>query len=192
MAKFYVQTMGEESGPFSGPELKQLVANKSLLPDSFIRQEGGNWVVAESVQGLHFAKPAPPPINHTTVDMQPETKRCPYCAEIVAFQAIKCKHCGSSIDKQTMAVARTKSDKKLLIAVLLLIFTGWFGVHAFYSGNILQGFVYPIFGFLGFMMIGAPGIGFLIIPLVFWIGDFIRLVSGNYKDSQGRKITQWT
>ena len=27
----------------------------------------------------------------------PRTKKCPYCAEDVLFEAVKCKHCGSSL-----------------------------------------------------------------------------------------------
>ena len=35
------------------------------------------------------SRPAPPPL--------PEFKKCPFCAEQIRIDAIKCKHCGSSL-----------------------------------------------------------------------------------------------
>ena len=50
------------------------------------------------------AKLSPPPLQGVGVAPRdepaknlPETKRCPFCAESIAFQAIKCKHCGSML-----------------------------------------------------------------------------------------------
>jgi hypothetical protein len=40
--------------------------------------------------------PSPPPQQQ-----QRETKKCPFCAEDVLVQAIKCKHCGSTLTAQT-------------------------------------------------------------------------------------------
>ena len=31
--------------------------------------------------------------------MPNKTKKCPYCAELVNYEAIKCKHCGESFEK---------------------------------------------------------------------------------------------
>lgn len=66
------------------------------------------WVVAVV---WAYKKPEPtiviaPPVSHRVApspgSQQPhrQTKRCPYCAEDVSIQAIKCKHCGSALPVQ--------------------------------------------------------------------------------------------
>jgi hypothetical protein len=49
---------------------------------------------------------APPPVQEPAPSPPPrqqqrETKKCPFCAEDVLVQAIKCKHCGSTLTAQT-------------------------------------------------------------------------------------------
>jgi hypothetical protein len=37
--------------------------------------------------------------NGTAVLAQPDEKKCPYCAELIKSEAIKCKHCGSDLSE---------------------------------------------------------------------------------------------
>ena len=39
---------------------------------------------------------------------QPKTKKCPFCAEEILADAVKCKHCGEWLDKPAIAMQRTK------------------------------------------------------------------------------------
>jgi hypothetical protein len=67
------------------------------------------------------------------------------------------------------------SDKTLLPVVLFLILLPT--VHRFYVGKIGTGLLF-------FVTFGGLGI--------WWIYDVIISITGNFTDSQGRKITRWT
>ena len=69
------------------------------------------------------------------------------------------------------------SDKKILPVFLLFFFLAWLGVHRFFVGKIGTAILFILtFGGLG----------------IWWIIDLILIVTGNFKDKQGQKITQWT
>ncbi|MEK7590930.1 MAG: hypothetical protein AAB489_01850 [Patescibacteria group bacterium] len=40
----------------------------------------------------------------------PETKQCPFCAESINKNAIKCKHCGKRLDAEANSVNTASSD----------------------------------------------------------------------------------
>lgn len=68
------------------------------------------------------------------------------------------------------------SDKSRLVAVALGFVTGVFGGHRYYAGKIRTGLLMTFtFGGLG----------------VWWLIDMIILLSGEFRDSDGRKIQDW-
>jgi TM2 domain-containing membrane protein YozV len=69
------------------------------------------------------------------------------------------------------------SDKRILPAFLLCFFFGVFGVHRFYAGKVLT-------GILQLVTIGGLGI--------WWLVDLILILTGSFRDGDGRQITEWT
>ena len=69
-----------------------------------------------------------------------------------------------------------KSRKSRLVALVLCFVLGVLGVHHFYAGRIGMGILYFFTG-------GLVAVG--------WIIDIVLIAAGNYKDSEGLKITDW-
>jgi len=69
--------------------------------------------------------------------------------------------------------ASATSDKGFVPAILLCFFLGALGVHRFYAGKIGT-------GLLQLITLGGLGIWTMV--------DFIMIVTGNFKDKQGRTI----
>ncbi|MHA2358520.1 MAG: TM2 domain-containing protein [Candidatus Heimdallarchaeaceae archaeon] len=68
------------------------------------------------------------------------------------------------------------SPKSRLVAFLLAFFLGEFGIHRFYVGKIGTGILWLLTG-------GLLGIGYFI--------DWILILVGSFKDSEGRVISNW-
>ena len=102
--------------------------------------------------------------NQTIISRNTDEKFCSFCGKIINKDDEICSHCGA---RQMMYPA-----KKWSTLLLLCIFIP--STHRFYAGK-------PITAIL-FMITGG---GFLI----WWIIDIIMILTKNFKDSQGRKIT---
>ena len=103
----------------------------------------------------------------TTVD-----KYCSSCGEQIKAAAEICPHCGV---RQMPVPGSAGTSEKSFAAVLILCFLlGGFGIHRFYVGKIGTGIltILTIGGFFG------------IWPFI----DLIVIATGNFKDSDGRKI----
>jgi TM2 domain-containing membrane protein YozV len=70
-------------------------------------------------------------------------------------------------------VAMEKSDKDWVVTLLLAIFLGGLGIDRFYAGSIGLGVL---------KLITFSGLG------LWWLIDIILLVTGGYKDGNGRPI----
>ena len=66
-----------------------------------------------------------------------------------------------------------KSDKGFVPVLLLCLFFGVLGIHAFYAGRIVKGIL---------MLITLGGFG------IWTLIDLIMIATQNFEDKQGRKI----
>lgn len=127
--------------------------------------------------------------------------KCPNCGAACEREAKYCAYCGTPLEfsapaekqihihyhqdrqpEQPVRVERVyvpaerKSDRSRVVALVLCLFFGIFGVHRFYLGKIGTGILYLLtYGLLGF-------------GLLF---DLISLLVGNPKDRQGLPV-KWS
>jgi hypothetical protein len=93
--------------------------------------------------------------------------------------ARECPHCGAEqFDPRSRAVALRDlpSEKRGLTAGLLCFLLGVFGAHRFYVGKHGTGLL---------MLITVGGLG------IWWLADLIMLVTGQFRDKEGRRVTEW-
>lgn len=113
----------------------------------------------------------------------PNTKMCPRCGEEVDLNAQFCPKCGFAFYQQQYQQPQqppyappydpTRSDKDFLTTLLLAIFLGYLGVHRFYTNN-------TAIGVIQLVTLGGCGVWVLI--------DIIMLVTGSYKDGEGKTV----
>ena len=68
------------------------------------------------------------------------------------------------------------SNKSRLVALLLCIFLGVFGIHRFYVSKWITGIL---------MLLTGGGFG------VWWVIDTVLIIIGKFTDKEGNSITLW-
>ena len=109
-----------------------------------------------------------------TAPVTHRVKICAQCRDVIEATALVCPRCGTP---QPEVANPSTSDKRILPAFLLCFFLGVFGVHRFYAGKIGT-------GVLELLTFGGFGI--------WWLVDLILILTGSFRDGDGRKITEWT
>lgn len=96
---------------------------------------------------------------------------CSVCGRKIAVTAMSCPGCGASLERSEENI----SARDWLTTLLLCILTGALGIHRFYTGHIGTGIL---------QLLTAGGFG------IWWIIDLIRIVTGKFRDSEGRLIAK--
>ena len=109
-----------------------------------------------------------------TTPVLPKAKVCFSCRDVIDTAAVVCPRCGTP--QPSVGPTGTTSERRLLPLLLLWFFLGVFGAHRFYAGKIGT-------GILELLTLGGFGI--------WWLVDMIFIVTGSFRDGDGRKITEW-
>ena len=104
---------------------------------------------------------------------------CPNCGTDLSNTspyAQACLECGHPLRKSNRGEV---SEKSLAIAGLLCFFLGWLGIHRFYVGKVGTGILILLLSFSVFLSF---------ISVIWWIIDFIVLLTGLFTDNVGRLV----
>ena len=126
-----------------------------------------------------------------------EEKFCKSCGKPIENDFEVCPYCGANTDNKII------SGKDWLVCLILLVFAGILGIHKFYVGRTSEGVVMLVLTLTFLVFADMLGIHkfyvgrtsvMLVLTLgaiasfVLWIIDLIQLVSGNFKDAEGKYL----
>jgi hypothetical protein len=102
---------------------------------------------------------------------------CPKCGHELLSVGDYCSQCGLPIPPdERLYDEPDASPRSRLVALLLCVLLGYFGIHRFYVGKIATGVIWLLTG-------GLFGVGYII--------DIIVIAVGNFTDIDGNRLVFW-
>jgi hypothetical protein len=102
---------------------------------------------------------------------------CPKCGHELLSVGDYCSQCGLPIPPdERLYEEPDASPRSRLVALVLCVLLGYFGVHRFYVGKIATGVIWLLTG-------GLFGIGYIV--------DIIMIALGNFSDIDGNRLVFW-
>ena len=98
---------------------------------------------------------------------------CKHCGAEILDQAVICPKCGCATNANANVADPNASDKTWLATLLLCWFLGTFGIHRFYVGKTGTGVAQ-------LLTMGGCGVWAII--------DLVMIVTGSFKDAEGRSL----
>lgn len=113
------------------------------------------------------------------------TNYCPHCGKPVKPETMVCANCGAALNPMSAHQGKSK-----LIAGILGIFFGYFGIHNFYLGYTKKAILQLIISIIG-LILSCKGIGvFLFFGVEIWgLVEGVLILTGKIKkDAKGNNL----
>lgn len=98
---------------------------------------------------------------------------CSNCGKELSIGANYCQNCGHRIQENRIMEISPRSQ---IAATILCFCLGGIGVHRFYAGKVGTGIL---------MILTIGGVG------IWWLIDFIMIVTSSFTDKEGRLVSGW-
>lgn len=112
---------------------------------------------------------------------------CPACGQQTPPGTVVCLHCGVAFGNYA-----AKSDKSKMVAGLLGIFLGCFGVHNFYLGYTSKAVIQLVISVVGLLLSCCTlglSVFLMLIPAIWGLVEGIMLLTGSIKtDAKGNLL----